>query len=114
MAYDTQANEETVAKQLALANHICEVMNTLLALDPKAVKELVCTRVRCNAYVANHSCTRVVTTGAGELLGLLGVLNAIIGVGVNGEAVLFAVCTAHDEKIVKFEVAKEALLLVSA
>jgi len=55
------------------------VLNELFALDPDGTRRLVDARVPCNRGVADHPTVICGPTGDGFEVGLIGVLNGILG-----------------------------------
>lgn len=69
-------------EKVRLALDICEYLNELVAIDPAAIQRLMGSRVACNDGLLNHPTTQVsVTEGVGPCVGVLGLLNGLIGVG---------------------------------
>lgn len=56
-----------------------EFLNHLIALDKAAVAALIANRVPCNEQLANHPTVRVVAQHGGYNVGLLGILNGLLG-----------------------------------
>lgn len=72
-----------------LPQHLVQVMNRLLALDPDAVRELVDHRVECNEAMATDQTIPVQHVQGVDRVGLLGVLNAVLGdAGVDSKLVV--------------------------
>lgn len=86
------------------AHSAVSVLNEALALDPAAVTALVGTRVACNAQLRDHPSIQVWVTPQGNLVGLLGIINGIVGSERDG--FIFADFDAH-ERIVRFRVGGE-------
>jgi hypothetical protein len=63
----------------ALADYIITFLNELVAADPALMHKLVETRVPCNEVIAEHPTVQVVKEGNGYVVGLLGILNGIVG-----------------------------------
>lgn len=81
----------TKEERLQLANEFIRVLNEAVELDKSALHKLIEFRVRCNKALADHPMIQVRTTqesnntGAATLVdvhrvGLLGILNGILGV----------------------------------
>lgn len=68
-----------------LANKIINFMNELIDLDYKAIESLVEHRVPCNEGLANHSTIQTARDDKGKsIVGLLGILNGIVGKDEDG------------------------------
>jgi len=89
----------TKEEKLELANEFILVLNSAVELDKDAIHKLVEFRVRCNAALAMHPTVQVRTDkesnslGAATLVnvyrvGLLGILNGLLGVDEFGQAYL--------------------------
>lgn len=89
----------TSKEKLALANEFVLLLNSAVELDKDAIHKLAEFRVRCNAALAQHPTVQVRTskesnsTGAAALVdvhrvGLLGILNGLLGVDEFGQAYL--------------------------
>jgi hypothetical protein len=63
----------------ALADYIISFLNELVKVDLQALEALVETRVPCNEILAQHPTVQVTTTDEGAKVGLLGILNGIVG-----------------------------------
>ena len=64
-------------------DHVLEVLNSIVKADPKAAFTLIETRVPCNAVLAEHPTVQVVG-GDTPTVGLLGIINGILGVYEDG------------------------------
>jgi len=86
-----------------LADRIITVLNECVALDREALHKLIETRVPCNRALADHPTVQVSSGAPGEFstVGLLGILNGIVGVDSDGWGFIAA---SFDEegKLVKF------------
>jgi hypothetical protein len=93
----TQLDEE-------LANRVVTLLNDLLILDSVAVRQLVSARVPCNSLIAKHPTVQVFVRPStpGQSLGILGILNGLIGVNDAGWG---GVCAVFDTQgnILRFE-----------
>lgn len=76
----TRTNEE----MFALACDICAYLNEIVALDQPAMHALTEHRVACGAALRAHATTQVVVEHDVGHVGLLGVLNGLIGVRADG------------------------------
>lgn len=99
------ANPKTPTKHidLELAERSCRLLNNMLKLDPTAVMALINQRVPVNADLADHPTIQSLHHRYGFSVGILGILNGLIGVNSAGSGVLAAVLD-KDHNIVKFEV----------
>lgn len=59
-------------------NKVVEILNGILATDPKAVKELLLNRVPCNEAMADHNTVQVIDKDGEFSVGMLGILNGVI------------------------------------
>jgi hypothetical protein len=62
-----------------IAERVTSLMNELLELDPSAVRELIDSRVGCDDRIANHPHVQVMSDEGGCRLGVMGILNGLIG-----------------------------------
>jgi hypothetical protein len=86
-----------------LAKRIVDYLNELVSLDNKAIEDLVNTRVPCNQALVNHPTCQVAVTNEQGRVGLLGLLNGLVGVfddgpkkGWGGIAARFTRCDEND------------------
>lgn len=105
----------TNSEKALLAASVIELLYSALCLDPKAISQLLEHRVPCNKDLAYHATIQSVpeqvsnTSGAAQLVtvykvGLLGLLNGIIGVDSNSEGILQAVYADNDiSTVIGFE-----------
>lgn len=63
-----------------LADLIIERLNDIAKTDPVAIDALLRMRVTCNEQLANHPTVQVIGLEVGGLVGLLGILNGLVGV----------------------------------
>ena len=70
-----------------MADHFVERLNEMVAADPNVIHRLVEHRIPCNDALAAHPTVQVVP---GNEVGLLGVLNGLIGVDADGWGYLAA------------------------
>lgn len=89
-------------KQKELAELLAERLTALARQDRRAITRLVGRRVACRDKLADQPNVRTVDVGYGPQIGLLGVLNGILGVG---EYVITAKFNRCDE-VVSFESCK--------
>lgn len=64
---------------IATADYIVAFLNELVKVDPKALQALIESRVECNEIIAKHPSVQVQTTEQGHRLGVLGLLNGLVG-----------------------------------
>lgn len=89
-------------KHKLLANLIIKFMNELLELDRVTISKLIDTRIICNELLANHPTVQV---NSEHEVGLLGILNGLVGIKDNGYGYITAVFD-DDNNIVRFEKTK--------
>jgi hypothetical protein len=78
-----------------------KTLNRLLAKDPSALTELCSYRVPCSAQLADDSGVQVLEDEMGTLVGMLGIINALLGSKPDGTGKLAAV--QENGLIVRFE-----------
>ena len=61
------------------------VLNDALERDPEAVTELVNMRVKCNESLAAHPTIQVQNSSGEHRIGVLGILNGVLGGGPSGD-----------------------------
>jgi len=75
----------TEDEKKALAVDVIAYLNELVAADPEAMHTLVESRVVVNEDLTNHPTAQVIPTPSGHYeLGLLGVVNGIVGIREDG------------------------------
>lgn len=67
-----------------LAERIVKLLNELTELDPHAMGRLVETRLECNKDLAHHHTVQVRFQDGSYKVGLLGILNGLVGVVEEG------------------------------
>lgn len=67
-----------------LANQIIGRLNEIAATDPLAIDTLLKIRVPCNKAMADHPMVQVFSVEGGGMVGMLGILNGIVGVIPDG------------------------------
>jgi hypothetical protein len=92
----------TEDERLQLAHHIIQLMNSALILDREAIDALVKRRVVCNADLAQHPTIQVRTGSAAPTLGLVGLLNGIVGVDEQGNGYIAADFDSATDKLLWF------------
>jgi hypothetical protein len=81
-----------------------DVLNEIHSIDPTVLAALIDYRVPCNDAVAQHKTVQVVDDGRHHWVGLLGILNGLLGVDGDGRGPLRAIYTDSPEnKLVGFE-----------
>jgi hypothetical protein len=89
-----------------LADLVIERLNDIAKTDPAAITAMIKTRVSCNEAMANHPTAQVIGTDGGGMIGLLGVVNGIVGVIPDGAKRGWGYITAYmddDGNFVRFE-----------
>lgn len=72
-------------KETITVDEVIDGLNYLLQVDPKAISDLIETRVSCSQNLANHPTVQVVgNESEGYRVGLLGILNGLFGVDAEG------------------------------
>lgn len=75
-----------------LAAQVVALLNEAFALDPEAINALVNTRVRCNEALGEHPTIQCGIDAEGHTtIGLLGILNGLVGVDDVGYGAVAAV-----------------------
>jgi hypothetical protein len=88
----------------ALANRVINSLNEYLALDPSAMYNLVEFRTPTNQALTDHSSVQVNTEGKVPVVGLLGILNGIVGVMPDSElGYITAVFDSSRKILLRFE-----------
>lgn len=65
-------------------DHVIEVLNEALLIDPEAIQSLLAIRVPCNQKLADHPTIQVMERNGKYTVGVLGLLNGIFGADENG------------------------------
>ena len=82
-----------------LAQEVVDYLNEVLALDPEALYGLIENRVPCNEALTNHATTQV----SNGRVGLLGILNGLVGVRSDAWGYITAVYADEEpEQIERF------------
>lgn len=94
--------------KVQMALEIIEYMNDVLRLDSEAILALCEHRVPCNAALTLHPTTQVGGSGdeAPPVVGMLGILNGMVGVRADGWGYICAVYD-DDNKLIRFELTSE-------
>ena len=101
MSYDYSTDEAV------LANRIIDSLNEYLAIDPIAIHHLIEYRVTTNQALADHPSVQVNAEGEAPVVGLLGILNGIVGVIPGSEiGYITAVFDDDDGRLLRFELSK--------
>ncbi len=66
------------------AQRIIDFLNELVAIDREAIEKLIEFRVPCNQALADHPTVQVESVGYGPRVGLLGLLNGLVGANAAG------------------------------
>jgi hypothetical protein len=72
------------------AQRIVDFLNELVAIDREAIEQLIEFRVPCNQALADHTTVQVESQGYGPRVGLLGLLNGLVGVNAAGWGYIMA------------------------
>lgn len=80
---------------------IINVLNEALELDQNAIETLINTRVSCSVQLANHPTIQVRQSKTEYRVGLLGILNGIVGADENGVGYISAVI--EEGRLIKLE-----------
>jgi len=95
----TPLDDMAAAATLEVTDAMIRYLNELVKTDPEAMCQLAETRVPCNEALANHPTVQV---SAGNVVGLIGILNGFLGVDHDGWGFLCA--EYNDEgKLIKFK-----------
>jgi len=88
----------------ALIDRTIAFLNELKDADPQAVKALIETRVPCNDALANHPTVQVQAREdeTGYAVGLLGVLNGLIGADTDGWGFICVKIDDGDGSVIEF------------
>jgi hypothetical protein len=82
-------------------NHTLKFLNELVETDPEAMRNLVETRVPCNQALADHPTVQVRSEEGQCSVGLLGILNGLLGTDTDGWGFICAVY-GDDLKLQRF------------
>jgi len=88
-----------------LADLIIERLNKILDYDKNAISNLLSTRVLCNQAIADHPTVQVLFTGSVTKVGVLGLINGLVGVIPEGKYKNWGYITAEvddDDNILYF------------
>jgi hypothetical protein len=100
MSYDYSTDEAV------LANRIIDILNECLAIDPNAIHNLIEFRTPTNQALADHPSVQVNAEGAVPVVGMLGILNGIVGVIPGSEIGYITAVFDDDQKLIRFELSK--------
>ena len=88
---------------------IVDYLNHLLKVDYSAIDKLCFTRIYCSKKLAEHPTVQVCKDNFGNYsVGLLGILNGLIGIDKDGWGCIAADCEANG-KITKFRLLKDRM-----
>lgn len=76
MRHLTRTHEE----KCQLAAEICDYLNELVDLDRHCMNALTTDHVRCNEALSDHPTVQVQPANSGFEVGMLGIINGLIGV----------------------------------
>jgi hypothetical protein len=83
--------DRTEEEKIKLATEVIDYLNGIQALDPKVLWSLIEARVFCNQEVSDHPTLQVSGTVGTPTVGLLGILNGLVGVRPDGWGYITAV-----------------------
>jgi len=88
--------------KLQLAQYIVDQLNEIYSHDPEALHALCESRVPCNEALRKHPTVQVLVEGGGteSRVGLLGILNGIVGIQDDGWGYISAI---YDEDTMKLQ-----------
>jgi len=86
----------------ALADYIITFLNELVDADPVAMTQLIETRVPCDETLVEHPTVQVLVEGDKHSVGMLGILNGIIGARPEDGWGYVAAEFDDDGRLVKF------------
>lgn len=85
-----------------LVSRILDTLNRAFRKDPEAMRDLLESRVKCNIPLANDNSIQVLEVGADDYrVGLMGILNGIIGTDGKGQGFICSVIN-DDGKLMGF------------
>lgn len=107
-----------LAAELGGREQMVEFLNSLIAIDPYAIAELLCARVPCNRALAVHPTVQVSDGNAAKVtymapgtfrVGMLGIINGFFGAIEAGQnnGVRSIVAVYEDGRLVRFEQASK-------
>jgi hypothetical protein len=99
----------TEEEKTRLAQEVIVYLNEVVALDPEAVHQLCEHRIPSNKKLAKHPTTQISyeeTDSAQEVVGLLGILNGLVGVRPDQHGYITAVY-GDNQKLQSFELTKK-------
>lgn len=96
--------------ELYLAGEIVDFLNGLVAIDRDAVRALMASRVPCNEKLADHPSVQVRAYDMEDKphdfeVGILGLLNGLVGVDTEGLGLIQLVVDDEDEELLEFRLA---------
>ncbi len=90
---------------IELANKIVNFLNELLQVDKEAIEVLIDRRVKVNEQLLNHPTVQVSSEdGKTGSVGLLGILNGLVGVKSNGWGYIVAHYDDESGRLINFSV----------
>lgn len=69
----------THKQKVQLAMEVCAYLNELVEADPQTMYRMVETRFRCNEALTDHPTAQVDVSSGTASIGLLGIINGLIG-----------------------------------
>ena len=84
-------------------------LNEMLEADPEAISNLMSHRTPCNEVLAAHPTVQVGTMAGTPRVGLLGLLNGLVGVIQDGPKKNYGLITAivEEGRVLRFERTRE-------
>jgi len=73
-----------MTKESVTIDDVIAYLNELVALDKPAMAALIANRVPCNQQMADHPTAQVHAQHGGFFIGLIGIINGMFGVNVDG------------------------------
>ena len=86
-----------------IADRIVMLLNDALRLDPEGMQSMCWFRIVCNPALANHPTIQSTSIGVQYQIGMLGLLNGIVGTNPDGVGMILAkVHDSDSRKLVEF------------
>lgn len=93
----------TDQEKRALASSVVDYLNEIVKLDPDALHQLCETRVPCNQALSDHATTQMAGTVGSPEVGLLGILNGLVGKRADGWGYIAGVYDDDTGKLTHFQ-----------
>ena len=94
-----------IRDQVQVAGAIA-LLNEMVKMDPEAAHALIEQRVSCNDTLRDHPTIQVQVDGGKAEVGLLGVLNGLLGADATGWGPIVACFDDDSGKLLRFEPSK--------